>query len=463
MPQESADVVICGAGIAGVALAHQLAVRQGAGSVLLVDERPPLTLTSDKSTEAYRNWWAGPDGAMVALMNRSIDLLEELAGESGNAFHLNRRGYLYGTADPAHVAAMRATGARAEAQGAGPLRVHEAGSSGAPYRPASFADYRDQPDGADLILDPALIRRHFPYLAEHTAALLHARRCGWFSGQQLGMLLLERARARGMVPRRARLTGVGLDKGRVASVRLSAGGGKGAQQEVATGALVLASGPLLRETAALLGVELPVYTELHLKIALKDVRGAIPREAPFLIWEDPQRLRWDRGTAAGLAADPATRGLLEPLPPGVHARPEGGANSRTVLMLWSYDARPVPVVFPHPVPPHYPELVLRGMAAMVPGLDAYLARLPAVSVDGGYYTRTRENRPLCGPLPVPGAWVLGALGGFGMMASQAAAELVGAHLAGRPLPAYAPAFSLERYAHPSYLQRMEAGGGDGQI
>src|SRR5438128_416380 len=52
--------------------------------VVLVDERPPLSLTSDKSTECYRNWWAGPGDDVVALMNRSIDLLEELARESSN-------------------------------------------------------------------------------------------------------------------------------------------------------------------------------------------------------------------------------------------------------------------------------------------------------------------------------------------------------------------------------------------
>jgi len=53
-----------------------------------VDERPPLSLTSDKSTECYRNWWPGPGDDMVALMNRSIDLLEEEARESGNVFRL---------------------------------------------------------------------------------------------------------------------------------------------------------------------------------------------------------------------------------------------------------------------------------------------------------------------------------------------------------------------------------------
>jgi sarcosine oxidase subunit beta len=72
------EVVICGAGIAGIAAAYHLAVKQGVRNVVLVDERPPMTLTSDKSTEAYRNWWPGPDDAMLRFMNRSIDLLEEL-------------------------------------------------------------------------------------------------------------------------------------------------------------------------------------------------------------------------------------------------------------------------------------------------------------------------------------------------------------------------------------------------
>src|SRR6059036_99005 len=95
-----AEVVICGAGIAGIATAYHLAVRRGIADVVLVDERPPLTLTSDKSTECYRNWWPGPGDAMVAAMNRSIDLLEELARESGNVFRMNRRGYLFASADP---------------------------------------------------------------------------------------------------------------------------------------------------------------------------------------------------------------------------------------------------------------------------------------------------------------------------------------------------------------------------
>ena len=50
--------------------------------ILLIDEHPPLSFTSDRSTECYRNWWSDPK--MLALMNHSIDLMEELADESGN-------------------------------------------------------------------------------------------------------------------------------------------------------------------------------------------------------------------------------------------------------------------------------------------------------------------------------------------------------------------------------------------
>ena len=104
-------MVICGAGILGISAAYHLAVVQGVRDVLLIDERPPLTLTSDKSTECYRNWWPGPGDAMVRLMDRSIDLMDEMARESANAFHLNRRGYLYLTTEPTGLDALRGAGA----------------------------------------------------------------------------------------------------------------------------------------------------------------------------------------------------------------------------------------------------------------------------------------------------------------------------------------------------------------
>ncbi|NKQ34017.1 MAG: FAD-binding oxidoreductase, partial [Chloroflexi bacterium] len=194
---ETAEIVICGAGIAGISAAYYLTVKHGMKNVVLVDEREPLTFTSDKSTEAYRNWWPGPGDEMVRYMNRSIDLLEELADKSGNFFGLNRRGYVFLTADPEQAKAMRVFAEEASSLGAGELRIHTGGPDDPPYVPWAAEGYKDQPEGADLILDPAIIRELFPFINPDVIAMLHPRRCGWLSAQQLGMYLLDQARAHG--------------------------------------------------------------------------------------------------------------------------------------------------------------------------------------------------------------------------------------------------------------------------
>jgi sarcosine oxidase, subunit beta len=454
MIPRQAEIVICGAGIAGITAAYFLAVEQGISNVVLVDERPPLTLTSDKSTEAYRNWWPGPDGAMVALMNRSVDWLERLADQSDNRFLLNRRGYLYATANPAHIENFKQQGETAVSQGAGPLRIHTGQPTAPPYQPLTAAGYHHQPNGADLLLDPALIQRYFPYLSPQTTAVLHARRCGWFSGQQLGAYLLEEARAAGVQFVSAKVTGVGVKNGRVHHVQLNNA------EPINTPIFVNAAGPLVNDVAALLGLELPVFSELHIKMSFKDHLGVLPRQAPLLIWEDTQTLAWSDEEWAFLAADPETRWLLNPLPASVHGRPEGGDQ---ILILWPYHTHPVDPIFPLPEDPFFPEVALRGMATMIPGLAAYFERLPPVYVDGGYYTKTAENRPLIGPLPVAGAYIIGALSGFGLMAACAAGELLAAHIAGGSLPTHAPAFALSRYDDPTYQQQLAAWGGTGQL
>jgi glycine/D-amino acid oxidase-like deaminating enzyme len=229
--------------------------------------------------------------------------------------------------------------------------------------------------------------------------------------------------------------------------------------------VVLAAGPLLPQAARLLGLTLPVFAERHHKIAIEDTLGAVPRDAPFLIWDDAQTLDWAEDERAALETDPTLRWMLDPFPAGVHTRPEGtGPDSRTLLVLWSYDCAPVEVRYPLPEPPHYAELVLRGMARMVPAFRGYRDRLPRAHVDGGYYVKTRENRPLIGPLPVAGAYVSGAYSGFGIMAGCAGGELVAAHVTGSSLPDYAPAFALARYDDPAYVRRIEAwGAATGQI
>jgi glycine/D-amino acid oxidase-like deaminating enzyme len=453
----NAEVVICGAGIAGIAAAYHLSVHSGVRDVVIVDELPPLSLTSDKSTECYRNWWPGPGDAMVAMSNRSIDIMERLARESGNRFLLNRRGYLFATADESRIDAMREGARETCALGAGELREHGAGAGGGEYLPAPGSGFEDLPDGADLICDRSLIRRHFPYLSDDTCAVLHARRCGWLSAQQLGMVMLEKARECGARLLRARLQSIDVSGGRVCSVEVA---GSEGTQAIATNTFVNAAGPFAKHVGELLGIELPLFGESHVKLAFHDPHGALPRDAPLIIWNDPLRLPWSEEERAALAAEPEGRVLLEEFPAGVHGRPFGADNT---LLYWTLDTKRVEPVYPQTWDPAIPEILLRGMSVAVPALGAYFQHLPRPFVDGGFYAKTEENRPLIGPLPVAGAYITSAFSGFGIMMACAAGELLAAHVTGTDLPTYADAFKLARYQDPTYLAQFTDSASTGQI
>jgi glycine/D-amino acid oxidase-like deaminating enzyme len=450
----TAEVVICGAGIAGIAAAFHLSVRCGVRDVVVVDQ-PPLAVTSDKSTECYRNWWPGPGDTMVRLMNRSIDLLEELAEESGNRFVMNRNGYVYLTADPAKAAEMERAAREIAALGAGELRVHrgEPGASGSAehYPPERFDILDRSLTGADLVLDSERIRRRFPFLAPDVLAMLHPRRCGWLSAQQLGMYMLERAREHGVRVVPARIEGIEVRAGRVEAVHVA-----GETGTIATRCFVNAAGPFAREVGRKSGVDLPLVNELHGKVTFDDELGVLPRELPLMIWSDPVELAWSAEEREELAQDPELRWLTGTLPAGVHFRPEGGKDSRMFLLLWTYHTELREPVFPPAFDPFYPEVVLRGLVRMVPGLAVYLERMRRPFVDGGYYCKTRENRALIGPTPIAGNYLLCGLSGYGIMAAQAAAELLAAHITGAGLPSYASEFLLSRYENPVYRAKMEA-------
>ncbi len=449
---QTADIVICGAGITGVSAAYFLS-KAGITNILLVDERHPLSLTSDKSTECYRNWW--PDAEMLALMNRSIDLMEALAEESGNIFRMNRRGYLYVTGEELKVAELESGSRATSSLGAGPMRVHSAGSSS--YQPAHPEGFRDSPGGADLLLGNELIRKYFPYLTNRAVAALHVRRAGWLSAQQLGMYLLETARGRGVRFESGRVTGVDVTNGRVTGVRLGSG------ERVDSPVFVNAAGPYVKEVGKLLGVELPVYTELHLKAGIKDALGVVGREAPLLIWTDPQSLPWEEEERLALAEADETRWLTESFPSGAHVRPEGTGESQTILMLWDYRTRVMEPVWPPKLDEQYPEVALRGLSVMLPRMQEYYSRMPRPQLDGGYYTRTRENRPLVGPLGVGGAYVIGAVSGYGIMSACGVGDLLTAHITGAALPSYARAFALARYDDPEYRKQLENWDVSGQL
>ena len=441
---ESAEIVICGAGIAGISAAYHLAVKQGIPNIVLVDEREPLTLTSDKSTECYRNWWPGPGDTMVRFMNRSIDLLGQLADSSGNYFNLNQRGYIFLTADPEKAQSMQQTAAEIAALGAGELRLAKTVGD---YTPSPGEGYDLAVDGADLLLSSDVIQAHYPFINDAAVGLLHARRCGWLSAQQMGMYMLEQAKAHGAKLVSGKVTDVVREDSHIQAVEIEQ---DGAKIQIATQTCIIAAGPLVRQAAAMIGVDLPVFNELHGKIAFEDTLGIIPREAPLMIWNDPVHLAWTDEEREELDAYEDTRWLTEPFPAGVHFRPEGGPGAQTVLAIWTYDVDVLEPTWPIDLPDEYAEIIMRGLVRMVPGLAVYLGKMGRPYIDGGYYCKTQENRPIIGPLPVDGAYIIGALSGYGIMAAMAAGELLAAHVTGSTLPSYAPDFLLSRYDDPTY-------------
>ena len=451
---DTAEVVVCGAGIAGISAAFHLAVRRGIRDVVLVDPREPLSHTSSKRNDAYREWWPGPDDAMVRLLSRSLDLLEELAHDSGRAFRRSRRGYAYLTADTEHARELLARAEAVAAMGAGPLRRHP---GPLPYLPSPEEGFSGAPVGADWIEDPERIRHLFPCVTDDVRALLHVRRAGWLDTEALGHWLLECAEAHGVRLVRDEVARVETEGGRVRSVHLGCG-------RLDTGRLVLAPGPFLGRTARLLGLDLPLSNELHARADLADPDGVVPRGAPLMIWCDPVELEWKEEEREALRraagdADPDAQRLLGELPAGVRVRPRRNGEAGHLLLAWKWKEMPVDALSP-PWPPELPrrhgEVLLRGLARMIPALERYFGRGDEATVDGGYDCRTPENRPLVGPLPVEGAYVLGALSSFAVMASQGAAELLSAHVAGTPLPPWAPAFHPGRYDDPVYRARQES-------
>jgi glycine/D-amino acid oxidase-like deaminating enzyme len=385
-------------------------------------------------------------------VDASIDLMQDIASATGNRIGMTRRGYALATrrADPSPLIDDLHRGYGAEAGRR--IRVHGKRGPSAGYQPAVSADWRAAPDGVDVLLDPTLIRASFPGFAPEVVAVLHVRRAGDISGQQLGQFMLETIRAAGGRLCRARV--VAIDGPAPFSLHLEAADG-GATLRATR--LVNAAGPFAGAVAAMLGERVAVECAFQQKLAFEDRHAAIPRGMPFAIDLDGQEIPWTDDERAILAAEPETAALLAPMPGGIHCRPDGGDLGTWIKLGWAYNRAPSDPAGAPSLDPHFPDIVLRAASRLNPALGAYLGRLPRNARHyGGYYTMTPENWPLIGPMRTPGAFMAGALSGFGTMAACASGALCAAWVAGAPLPGYAPALSMARYDNPSLLAELAA-------
>jgi glycine/D-amino acid oxidase-like deaminating enzyme len=411
------EVLVVGAGILGLSAAYFLAEK--GLPVVVLEREAPLACTSDKSTECYRVFWPG-DETLAALVARSLELI----GTFSAVARPNHRGYLYvGEEEPLLLMAQ-------EAAHAGPLRVHREAST-----------YPEEAAwGLDLVR-PGALEGVFPYLGHlRGKAALHVRPAGWFSAQGLGMGLLEGLRRMGGRLAYGEFLGLERQGGRPRYARVRLG-----EEETLWpfGLLVLAPGPGLPGLLKALGLSLPVMAEPHFKAWFPDPLGLFPREAPLIIWNEPQEIFTPEEKGL-LQEEDGLAPLLASLPPGAHGRPEGEG----FLALYNpFPAEEIPQgCLPTP-PPWAGEVALRGLFPLLPRLSRYLGLRPRV--DGGYYVRTPENRPLLGPLE-EGVFLLGAFSGYGVMAALGAGELLARLALGEDPPSWAWTLAPGRFQDPSY-------------
>ena len=442
------DTAVIGTGSIGIAVAYYLVTKHGVKDILLVDPLDPMSLTSAQSGENYRNWWPHP--IMTAFTNHGTDLLEQIASSTGNRINMTRRGYALVTrrSKPEDLIADLHAGYGNDPRSS--IRIHEGGST--IYQPSVSAKWETAPDGVDVLCDTALIRKTFPSYAPDIATVIHIRRAGSISGQQLGQVMLEAIRDAGGRVLRGTVSAVEGNSPFQLRVETAEG-----PTHVRAERVVNAAGPLFRKVANLLDEDVPVSCVYQQKIAFEDREGAIPRDMPFSIDLDGQQIDWSDEERAILSEEPEFARLLAPMKGGIHCRPDGAEDGKWIKLGWAYNETPSDPEAEDPIDPQFPDTVLRGASRLNPSLKAYIGRLPRGAHHyGGYYAMTPENLPLIGPMRTPGAFIAGALSGFGTMAACVTGELCADWVMGRDVPEYAHTLSMARYQDAGLMAELTA-------
>ncbi len=414
------DTVICGAGIAGIATAYYLAVKHGRSDILLVDKLLPMSFTTSASGENYRDYW--PQQCMRSMSTHSLNLMDELIAEHGDVFALRDFGYQF---------VSQSVGT--DIFGATPA---------------------DASVGLSRCVDPAAIQQQWPHLSEDIAQTVNITRAGAIDVFALGSLLLRQARA----------AGVSFQQLEISSIESSSSGRyalRGSDEQIEADHLILAAGPFTGELARQLGVDLPLEEIVQRKFVIPDPIGVIPRDMPFTISADSQYLDWNEQEKDIISGDNSYRWLLNEFPPGLHIKPEGRGQ---IKLGWAFNRQAGLPRWNVPVDEDFPNIVVRGASRFVPGLRAYVDKLPTPVVQyAGYYSRTPENWPLIGPLPLENLYTVAGLSGFGTMTACAAGELCAQHMSGHSLPQYQRNFHPNRYEDEPMVAEMAALGSDGQL
>ncbi len=357
------DVVIAGGGVMGSAIAYFLGANPDFdGSVLVVERDPSYAdCATTRSWGGIRQQFSTPENVRMSLFAvEFIRSAAEALAVEGEAPDLTFReqGYLF----------LASTAGQAVLEGNVALQ-HSLGAE-------------------VLLLDPDALASRFPWLntAGIAAGAFGARNEGWIDPSALLHAFRRKARALGATYVHDEVTGIDTVRGRVAGVRLGAGGTLGC------GALVNAAGPQAGALAALAGLDLPVRPRKRTTFVF-DCREPLP---PLPLTIDPS---------------------------GVAVRPEGGQYIAIVSPPGDRDPDSADLEPDHGL---FEEIVWPALAERVPAFGA----IKVTGAWAGHYDyNTFDQNAVLGPHPVLGNVLFcNGFSGHGIQQSPAAgralAELI---------------------------------------
>ena len=242
---KTADVVVIGGGIVGVATAFWLS-KAGLDTVLVEMREGLSTLTTPLSVESFRAQMT--ETAMADLVLPSIRMYENFAetvGIPGHDIALKHQGYLFVSDDVAMAEKLKQA-----------VAVHHGhGVTGSEF------------------VDADAIRRRFPYISERMVCGTFHQNDGWLSSHEATQGFAKGSTARFLL--QTKVTGIDTDAAGVAAVHTSRG-------TIATRHVVNAAGPFAQSIAQMVGVTLPVEAVRRQKVHVAP-KPQIPRNAPLCI------------------------------------------------------------------------------------------------------------------------------------------------------------------------------------
>jgi len=242
---ETADAVVIGGGIVGVATAFWLS-HAGLDTVVVEMRDGLSTLTTPESIESFRAQFTEP--AMSELVQESIEVFENFADVisiPGYDIDLHHKGYLFVTDDEQMIDEVKAA---VETH-------HELGVNDSEFLTGEEA------------------RSRFPFLSETIVAGTFRQKDGWLSTHEATQGFAKGCDAQFVLSTKA--TDILQDADGVCGVETTRG-------TISTRAVVNAAGPFAAEVGQMLGLDLPLEPVRRQKVFLSE-QPLVPQDAPLTI------------------------------------------------------------------------------------------------------------------------------------------------------------------------------------